>query len=93
MTNTQMTQTFESLTEQYGTYTKDGADYAITQNPYVNSGTAYVAHGYDRAGNDVRLTWEITNTETEDESEACDWAAFEVEPQSGNLAPWHPANL
>jgi hypothetical protein len=96
--------TFDGLVKQYGTYTKDGVDYAITQNPYisycagystpymVNGETYYVAHGYDRDGNDVRLIWEITNPNTEDESDACDWDEFVVEPQSGDLAPWHPDN-
>lgn len=97
--------TFDTLTAKYGTYTKDGVDYAITQNPYpdyvagsstayvVNGETYYFAQGYDREGNQVRLIWEITNTETEDESEACDWDEFTVEPRGGDFAPWHPESL
>jgi hypothetical protein len=92
--------TFDTLTAKYGSYTKDGIDYAITQNPYldyvagsstayvVNGETYYFAQGYDREGNHVRLIWEITNTETEDESEACDWDEFTVEPRGGDFAPW-----
>lgn len=95
--------TFDTLTAEFGNYTKDGVDYAITQNPYqsycAGSSTAYmvagenyyVASGYDRAGNGVRLIWEITNPETEDESDACDWEDFTVEPQPfADCAPWHP---
>ena len=94
--------TFESLTAIYGEYTKDGASYVITQNPYVDyvagSSTAYVvngetyyfASGFDREGNAVRLIWEITNQETEDESDACDWDDFTVQPLPGaDCAPWH----
>jgi hypothetical protein len=98
--------TFEQLTNLYGTYAKDGVNYVITQNPYpdvvAGSSTAYVvsgeayyfASGFDRDGNPVRLIWEITNKETEDESEACDWEEFEAEPRPGNdVAPWHPDYL
>lgn len=97
---------FEFLTAIYGKYTKDGMDYAITQNPYVDnvagSSTAYIvngenyffAHGFDRQGNAVRLIWEITSPEAEEESEACDWDDFTVEPRPGeDCAPWHPEYL
>jgi hypothetical protein len=97
--------TFESLTAEYGTYTKDGVDYAITQNPYadyvagsstayvVNGETYYFAQGYDRQGNPFRLIWEITNKDAEDESDACDWDVFEAEPSAADSAPWHPDSL
>ena len=98
--------TFAGLSAIYGTYTKDGVDYTITQNPYVDhvagSTTPYVvsgenyyfAHGFDRQGNPVRLIWEIVNPEAEDESDACDWEDFTVEPQPGaDCAPWHPDYL
>jgi hypothetical protein len=78
-----MTQTFDSLTEQYGEYKDvDGTEYCLTQYPYLdgtNDNPHYTADGYDFAGNPVRLTWEITNSETEDESEACDWDVFDAD--------------
>jgi len=92
--------TFDGLVAEYGKYTKDGVEYAIQQNPYFDyvagSSTAYVVHGetyyfasgYDREGNSVRLIWEITNKETEDESDACDWDVFEAQPNYGDPAPW-----
>lgn len=97
--------TFDSLLAQYGAYSKDGVDYAITQNPYpdyvagssngylASGETYYFAQGYDRQGNPFRLIWEITNKETEDESEACDWGVFEAEPSVADSAPWHPDSL
>jgi hypothetical protein len=94
--------TFESLTKQYGQYTAaDGTEYCISQNPYpdyvagnstpyvVQGETYYFAPGYDRAGNLVRLIWEITNNETEEESEAYDWDSFVAEDRGGDPAPWH----
>ena len=88
------TPTFDSLTEQYGDYKDvDGTEYCLTQYPYpdtIRGGVVgYVAHGYDRAGNPMHLAWEITNSETEDESEACDWDVFDAQP-GGNYAPWSP---
>ncbi len=92
--------TFRSLAQEYGKYTKDGEDYVLTQNPFIDyvaghsngyvvqGNDYYFAHGYDREGNAVRLIWDITNPETEDESEACDWDEFEVEPTGGDPAPW-----
>ena len=94
--------TFDGLVAEYGNYTKDGVKYAIHQNPYpdyvagnsmahvVSGETYYFASGYDREGNSVRLIWEITNKETEDESDACDWDVFEVQPNYGDPAPWRP---
>lgn len=97
--------TFDRLVAAYGEYTKDGIEYAIQQNPYadtvaglsnsyvVNGETYYFARGYDREGNPVRLIWEITNRDTEDESEACDWDVFEVEPIAAPPAPWHRGGM
>lgn len=88
--------TFDSLVAQYGLYTDvDGTEYCLEQNPYLDNirpGVAgYVAEGYDRVGNHLRLIWEITNNETEDESEACDWDDFEAYDRGGDTAPWYVA--
>ena len=98
--------TFDSLVKAYGLYTAaDGTEYCISQNPYpdyvagnstdyvTNGETYYFASGYDREGNSVRLIWEITKKETEDECEACDWDVFEVQPNYGDPAPWHTDSL
>lgn len=97
--------TFDSLTAKFGTYTKDGVDYAITQNPYadycagnstayrVQGETNFIAQGYDREGHQVRLIWEIANKDADEEADACDWDTFEVEPRGGDCAPWHPDSL
>jgi hypothetical protein len=89
--------TFENLTKQYGEYKDtDGTEYCLKQYPYLdgtNEAPIYTANGYDRAGNPMRLTWEITNSETEDESEACDWDVFDARPYGGDYAPWSPDAL
>ena len=91
------TVTFESLTKQYGEYKDtDGTEYCLTQQPYIdgtNEAPHYSANGFDRAGNPVRLIWEITNRETEDESEACDWDVFDAQSYGGDYAPWSPDAL
>jgi hypothetical protein len=97
--------TFDALRKEFGEYNNGGEEYAIAQYPYIDTvaGSSneyvtqgesyYFALGYDREGNAYRLIWEITNPDTEDESEACDWDEFEAQPISADLAPWHPDNL
>jgi hypothetical protein len=50
----------------------DGKELRTTQDPYIN-GDVYMAAAVDSANNEHRITWEITNPDTTDESEACDW--------------------
>lgn len=52
----------------------DGVEYRTTQDPYINDeGDAYKAHALDAEGNEYLITWVAVNTETEDESDTCDW--------------------
>jgi len=63
----------------------------LTQNAYITQAGApaecyYQALGESRSRTDVdgepvryMVKWEIANPDTEDESEACDWDAFEIE--------------
>jgi hypothetical protein len=85
--------TFDSLVSQYGVYGKNGYVAGASTDYVISGETYYFAAGYDRAGNSVRLIWEITDNETEDESEACDWDVFDVQPNYGDPAPWHPYAL
>lgn len=77
MTNTE--DTFETLAAEYGVYSKDGMDYVIVQLPYISSMDTYSAYGQDRDGNNVKLTWDISNLDTTDESDACNWTVFDVD--------------
>jgi hypothetical protein len=70
---------------EYGTIkTSDGILIDLVQLAYLQQGgtptqTWYEAAGEDRAtGDDYKIYWEITQSDTEDESEACDWDEFEV---------------
>ena len=94
--------TFDSLAAKYGTYTKDGVDYTLEQDAYpdTNAGSGviggiimpgenyYTAAGFDRAGNSVNLVWAITNADTDDAGDACNWDEFEIAPSFGDPAPW-----
>jgi|DEB0MinimDraft_6_1074348.scaffolds.fasta_scaffold04600_11 hypothetical protein len=63
----------------------------LTQNAYINQGGTpaecwYEARAESRTRKDeygepvqYRVTWDIANPNTEDESEACDWDDFEIE--------------
>lgn len=59
----------------------------LTQDAYARGGSVraggnsickltewYEASAEDAEGNDYRVIWEISNTNAEDESDACDWS-------------------
>ena len=51
--------------------------YTLTQDAYAadprNGVGVYQAHAVDADDNVFRVTWEITNTTTENADETCDW--------------------
>jgi hypothetical protein len=54
--------------------TVNGTELRTTQNPYVSDdGEFYNAHAVDQDNNEYQLTWVVTNHDTDDESETCDW--------------------
>lgn len=67
------------LEKEYGpTYkTSDGTEVWLTQQAYLdgnlNEEAHYTSYGVDLSGNQYQITWEIINTETDDDSDACDW--------------------
>ena len=68
---------------QHGTIaTDEGKLIDLVQNAYMQQGGSscwYEAAGEDReTGEDYKVRWAITNADTEDESEACDWDEFEL---------------
>jgi len=52
----------------------EGKKVELTQEAYVISATQYQAHGV-MDGEDVLVTWDIENFETENEDETCDWSS------------------
>lgn len=66
---------FEELNRTNSTIIEvEGREYRTTQDPYINDdGSQYQAHAVDVDNNEYIIVWEVTNAETEDESEACNW--------------------
>ena len=92
--------TFEKLVDKFGAYHKNGLSYCIEQSPYlsyvagstngyvIQGETYYRAFGYDSIGNGYYFWWEIINPEAEDESDACDWNNFTLQPVVNLPASW-----
>ena len=52
-----------------------GKELRTVQDTFVSdNGNEYKAHAIDVAGNQYMIVWEVINSETTDESEACDWS-------------------
>lgn len=52
----------------------EGKELRTTQDPHISDdGETYKAHAVDVENNEYIITWEVTNAETTDESESCDW--------------------
>jgi hypothetical protein len=51
---------------------RDGKELRTTQDPYIDRGM-YKAIAVDEDDKEYEVKWEITNHETTDESETCDW--------------------
>lgn len=52
----------------------NGKELRTIQDPHItDDGAQYVANALDAEGNEYIITWEVTNYETTDESESCDW--------------------
>lgn len=79
-----MTNIKQKLTQDNGTIICECERYILTQLPYVTGTdeapyyTAMAIKDSDTANQDkevpaYRITWDITNADAEDESEACDW--------------------
>lgn len=74
---------FEDLNVTNSTIVEwEGKELRTTQDPYVSGdGETYTAHALDAANNEYRITWAVIDSETTDESEACDWDnPYSVEP-------------
>lgn len=65
--------------QDFGTVNHNNITILLTQQPYLHNDW-YQAVGIDADENEYMVTWEITNSETEDESDACDWTVYEVRP-------------
>ena len=73
----------ENLSNLYPVKLKHGIMYQQTQNAYLDYNSklnrdVYTSKAIDEDGNNYSLIWEITDKESEDESNACDWSEFEV---------------
>ncbi|OPA76726.1 hypothetical protein BVG16_16275 [Paenibacillus selenitireducens] len=66
---------FEDLNARNSTIlTIEGEEYRTTQDPHISDdGETYQAHALNTDNEEFLITWDITNNETTDESEACDW--------------------
>lgn len=58
----------------YGEYENGQVELKTLQDPVVSDdGLTYSAPAVDVFENEYRITWEVTNFKTADESEVCDW--------------------
>lgn len=66
---------FDKLNETNSTIVKyKGTELKTIDDPYINDdGTHYNAYAADEKGNEYIITWKITDHETIDESEICNW--------------------
>lgn len=68
----------------YGCVEYEGKTLYMTQNPFASSRTdrltEYEAAAKDDEGNCYNIFWPIVDEFAEDESDACDWEDYEVEP-------------
>lgn len=66
---------FEDLDEMNSTIIEwEGMELRTTQDPYVAAdGDTYKASAVDEENNEYNVIWEITDYETSDESDACNW--------------------
>lgn len=65
----------------YGTVKHGNEELVLTQQPYLNGtgeNPVYKAAAQDAAGNQYMVTWQVTDANCEDESEACDWKDYTV---------------
>jgi hypothetical protein len=65
----------------HGTVEHDGKTLTLQQQPYcdLHDGVpTYMASCVDEDGNDYKAYWEITDDETENEDECCDWDDYTV---------------
>lgn len=52
----------------------EGKELRTTQDPHVSDdGEHYLADALDSEGNTYLITWSVIDSETTDESSACDW--------------------
>lgn len=52
----------------------EGKELRTLVDPFVSdNGTEYIAHAIDDEGNEYMVLWDVVNSDTEDESESCDW--------------------
>jgi hypothetical protein len=71
----------------YGIVKYKGKELTITQNPYINTvitggeyEDVYMAHAIDDEENEYRVVWNIEDATCEDDSMACDWDKYSVQP-------------
>ena len=68
--------------DQYGEVEFKGLKLVLKQHPYIDQDSygavVYRARATNAAGDHYELEWDITDPNSEDESEACDWDVFRV---------------
>ena len=57
---------------------KSISDLSLVQDAYIINDTQYYAEGEDVEGCLYSITWDITNHDTENEDEACDWDNYQI---------------
>jgi hypothetical protein len=74
-----------TIEQDHGTVQYKGLTLTITQVAYIDREFAtgierdvYRAHAVDADGADYKVTWEITNPDADDTSDACDWTVYTV---------------
>ncbi|MFI2856848.1 hypothetical protein ACH6EH_06880 [Paenibacillus sp. JSM ZJ436] len=67
--------TFNELNKTNSTVVEvEGKTLKTLQDPHVSDdGQMYIAEAVDVENNTYLVTWEVINSETTDESEACNW--------------------
>ena len=64
---------FRELNEANSTSIEwEGKELRTTEDPYIKGGT-YRAHAVDEDNDEYEIEWIITNDETIDKAQACDW--------------------
>ena len=55
------------------TITKDGIEFDLQQDAYIDTDETYVAYAIGNNGRDYEITWEVKDYDCIDEGDACDW--------------------
>ena len=67
------------MNKQYGTINHNGINLTLQQEAFAHDKEHYCAHAVSDKGEDYKVWWAITDFETENEDETCNWDEFWVE--------------